>query len=154
MLSNRFGPFDLDAAADDDNHLCERYNTVADGNPSRAKWLGRVWVNPPFGDIGPWVKKAAAHSETVVMLTLANISSPWFLAAVRHAGLFLPNRRIHFWHPGRPPGSPDRDTAIFVFGAGLEFTVRPIEIHAHANEVRRLWAEASGQALLPMGLLR
>lgn len=155
-LSERFGPFELDAAADECNHLCDRWHGVQHGSPLLQGWqCFCVYVNPPFGDIMPWVQKAAAHGGRTVMLTPAYTSSPWFREAIKHAELFLPNRRIQFWHPAEKPGSPDRDTVVWVFGQhrGRAHRVEEISIPDHANEVRRLWSEANGQQSFATGTL-
>jgi len=146
-LSDRFGPFDLDAAADEHNHLCADYRTEESGDPRCALWTGTVWVNPPFGDITPWVQRAADYNGRTVMLTPANTSSPWFRLAVNFASLYLPNRRIGFWHPREKIGSPDRDTVIWVFGGSSHYA-QEIDIPDHGAEIRRLWAEANGQQCL------
>jgi phage N-6-adenine-methyltransferase len=145
VASARWGPFQLDAAADQSNALCEAFNTSESGDPRTCAWSPFTFVNPPFRDIMPWVQKAAVHDGVTVMLTPSNVSSPWFLDATKSAGLFLPDRRIHFWHPAETPGSPDRDTVIWVFGTGAAGRVEPIHIPDHGREVRRLWQESNGQ---------
>lgn len=145
-LSDRWGPFTLDAAATADNALCGQWCSDAFAEP----WASHTFVNPPFGDIMPWVRKAVNHIGRTVMLTPSNTSSPWFCEAIKYATLCLPDRRIQFWHPGEKPGSPDRDTVIWIFGASANRVIE-IEIPKHAKEVRRLWEEANGQQPLPIG---
>lgn len=42
--------FDLDIAANDNNHKCVRYYTKEmDGLANQANWGGRIWCNPPYG---------------------------------------------------------------------------------------------------------
>lgn len=68
--------FTIDAAASDANHLCARYFTrETDG--LLGSWRGeRVWCNPPYSRLEPWVAKA--HREMrdgcalVAMLLPAN----------------------------------------------------------------------------------
>lgn len=68
--------FTLDAAASDANHLCERYYTrETDG--LLCTWGGaRVWCNPPYSRLEPWVAKAWFEMrnacDRVVMLLQAN----------------------------------------------------------------------------------
>lgn len=70
--------FDLDVAASHANAKCERYYTLEDDGLT-CSWAGaRVWCNPPYSDIRPWVEKARraalgdGGAEFVVMLLPAN----------------------------------------------------------------------------------
>lgn len=72
-LEERFG-FTVDAAAAEHNAKCERYWSIEDDGLSQ-KWAGeRVYCNPPFSNIAPWVNKAWAErgADLVVMLLPAN----------------------------------------------------------------------------------
>jgi hypothetical protein len=90
--------FTLDAAASRHNAKCRRYYTLGPSPLYIARQLSifpeefvgdtdalgfdglahewgpgeRVWVNPPFSDLEPWVKKATYCGATVVMLLPAN----------------------------------------------------------------------------------
>lgn len=149
-LQEQFGEFSLDAAASHDNHLCNNWIGEKAGDPRLHIWQPGTFVNPPFGNITPWVLQAVRmkdnHQYLTVMLTPANTSSSWFLTAINHASLFLPNRRICFWHPNEKVGSPDRDTVIFAFGGKYRSNqVHDLAIPAHQQEVKRLWQESKGQ---------
>ncbi len=71
-LHARFG-FTIDVAAAPHNAKLPRFYTVEDDGLTQS-WVGeRVWCNPPYSDIGPWIKKAwTAGAELVVMLLPAN----------------------------------------------------------------------------------
>ncbi len=71
-LNDRFR-FTIDVAAQPHNTKLPRFFTPeVDG--LRASWAGeRVWCNPPFSDIAPWVRKAwIERAELIVMLVPAN----------------------------------------------------------------------------------
>lgn len=73
-LSGKYGPFDLDAAANDENALCPRYFTI-ERSGLVEPWFGVVWCNPPFSDVGSWVRRAweqAPNCQRIVMVLPAN----------------------------------------------------------------------------------
>lgn len=71
-LHERFR-FTLDAAALPHNAKLERYFTPTQDGLAQS-WAGeRVWCNPPYSFIEPWVEKAwASEAALVVMLLPAN----------------------------------------------------------------------------------
>lgn len=73
-LQERFH-FSVDAAASHENALLDRHWTLAE-NGLKQSWLGeRVWCNPPFSRISPWVEKAwqeVGWAELIVMILPAN----------------------------------------------------------------------------------
>lgn len=135
----KWGPFTLDAAATHANHKARRYYTetgayVTDGidvlitngfNGLTGPWSGRVWINPPFSDMGAWCAKcwsevAAGRVELIDFLSPATrTEQPWWQKLVEpwrdgRATLvpgwrldtdFLP-KRPRFLKDGVPMGSP------------------------------------------------
>lgn len=91
------------------------YDGKADG--LRQTWAGgRVWCNPPFSDIEPWIERAwDSHAELVVMMIPATRTDQpfWQKWVEPHRDKrwsnwdfrtrFLPGR-IRFGHPGNPEG--------------------------------------------------
>ena len=72
-LHDRFS-FTLDVAASEGNAKLPRYFDIEVDGLSQS-WEGaRVWCNPPYSDIQPWLEKAWAETETeiVVMILPAN----------------------------------------------------------------------------------
>jgi phage N-6-adenine-methyltransferase len=72
-LSERFGGFTVDVAAAPHNAKVQRFYTIDDDGLAQD-WTGeKVWCNPPYSNIGPWVEKAnASGAALVVMLLPAN----------------------------------------------------------------------------------
>lgn len=76
-LHERFG-FTIDVAASAANAKLERFYSIEDDGLAQS-WAGeRVWCNPPYSDIRPWVEKAwrewhwPVTAELIVMLLPAN----------------------------------------------------------------------------------
>lgn len=72
-LMERFG-FTVDVAAAEHNAKLPRFYSIEQDGLAQS-WAGeRVWCNPPYSLIGPWVEKAWAETdaELVVMLVPAN----------------------------------------------------------------------------------
>lgn len=81
--------FDLDPAANENNHKCNKYFTIAE-NGLLQSWAGySVFCNPPYGrEIGKWVEKAyrtnEEHGNLVVMLLPARTDTKWFHEYIYH----------------------------------------------------------------------
>lgn len=66
--------FTVDVAASERNHKLARYHTAEDCG-LRATWAReRVYCNPPYSNIRPWVEKAHAErmADLIVLLLPAN----------------------------------------------------------------------------------
>jgi site-specific DNA-methyltransferase (adenine-specific) len=72
--------FDLDPCSTDENAKCQNHYTECD-NGLLQHWSGSVFVNPPYGDIDPWVDKALteiSHCQLIVFLLPSRTDRPWF----------------------------------------------------------------------------
>ncbi len=72
-LNDRFH-FTVDVAAAHHNAKVHRYYDLTTDGLSQSWARERVWCNPPYSNIAPWVAKANAETEaqTIVMLLPAN----------------------------------------------------------------------------------
>lgn len=85
---NRQHAFDVDAAASQSNHLCNKWYGLDHEDPTRRNglagdWDGEsIWINPPYGRvIKDWTKAAVEHYRNggkVVMLLPSRTDTKWF----------------------------------------------------------------------------
>lgn len=145
--------FQLDAAAAPHNALCRKFIT-AEQNTLETPWAdylsipGYVWLNPPYSDITPFVKKAAAESTNqigTVMLVPADTSVGWFKEAIRTASevRFITAGRLAFINPvtGKPVSGNNKGSMLIIW--------RPYpRTHCHFATVDRDELMAFGAKLL------
>ncbi|MBO4157197.1 phage N-6-adenine-methyltransferase [Enterobacter kobei] len=119
--------FQLDAAAASHNALCRKFIT-AEQNTLETPWAdymsipGYVWLNPPYSDITPFVKKAAAESANqigTVMLVPADTSVGWFKEAIQTASevRFITAGRLAFINPvtGKPVSGNSKGSILIIW---------------------------------------
>ncbi|EKZ5698350.1 phage N-6-adenine-methyltransferase [Klebsiella quasipneumoniae] len=119
--------FQLDAAAAPHNALCRKFIT-AEQNTLETPWdeylsiPGYVWLNPPYSDITPFVKKAAAESANqigTVMLVPADTSVGWFKEAIQTASevRFITAGRLAFINPvtGKPVSGNNKGSMLIIW---------------------------------------
>lgn len=119
--------FQLDAAAAPHNALCKRFIT-AEQNTLETPWAdylsipGYVWLNPPYSDITPFVKKASAESGNqigTVMLVPADTSVGWFKEAIQTASevRFITAGRLAFINPvtGKPVSGNNKGSMLIIW---------------------------------------
>ncbi len=119
--------FQLDAAAALHNALCRKFIT-AEQNTLETPWgdylsiPGYVWLNPPYSDITPFVKKAAAESANqigTVMLVPADTSVGWFKEAIQTASevRFITAGRLAFINPvtGKPVSGNNKGSMLIIW---------------------------------------
>ncbi|WKL60474.1 phage N-6-adenine-methyltransferase [Klebsiella variicola] len=119
--------FQLDAAAAPHNALCREFIT-AEQNTLETPWAdylsipGYVWLNPPYSDITPFVKKAAAESTNqigTVMLVPADTSVGWFKEAIQTASevRFITAGRLAFINPvtGKPVSGNNKGSMLIIW---------------------------------------
>ncbi|HBL8821913.1 TPA: phage N-6-adenine-methyltransferase [Enterobacter hormaechei] len=145
--------FQLDAAAAPHNALCRKFIT-AEQNTLETPWAdylnvpGYVWLNPPYSDIMPFVKKAAAESTNqigTVMLVPADTSVGWFKEAIQTASevRLITAGRLAFINPvtGKPVSGNNKGSMLIIW--------RPYpRTHCHFATVDRDELMAFGAKLL------
>lgn len=145
--------FQLDAAAAAHNALCRKFITE-EQNTLETPWAdhltmpGYCWLNPPYSDITPFVKKAAAESLNqigTVMLVPADTSVGWFKEAMATASevRFITAGRLAFINPvtGKPVSGNNKGSMLIIW--------RPYpRTHCHFATVDRDELMAFGAKLL------
>lgn len=119
--------FQLDAAAAAHNALCRKFIT-AEQNTLETSWAdylsipGYVWLNPPYSDITPFVKKATTESANqigTVMLVPADTSVGWFKEAIQTASevRFITAGRLAFINPvtGKPVSGNNKGSMLIIW---------------------------------------
>jgi site-specific DNA-methyltransferase (adenine-specific) len=110
-LDQRYGPFELDAAASPENAKCEQYWTEADDALTKP-WAGRVFANPPYKLAAEFVQHGirevqAGRAEVVVFLVPNRPCSVWYREAYEHADEVLAlSGRITFEGATAPASFP------------------------------------------------
>lgn len=90
FMEARYGKYDLDAAASEENAVCEKFYTEETSCLKRC-WGSKkhVWLNPPYDNPLPFVGKAAEQARNgnqIDMLLNGDNSTAWFrLAQMRAA---------------------------------------------------------------------
>lgn len=89
--------FSLDVCATASNAKCPRFFTRQDDGLSQP-WVGRVWMNPPYGrGIDKWVAKAAScHKLCVCLLPVRSDTRWWHAYVMKAAEIRLLTRRLSF----------------------------------------------------------
>lgn len=124
-VRGRFGEIVVDLAADKENAICPlRYfdETTNSLNMDWGKCFdGNLWLNPPYNDILPWVKKCTetdlGPDKRILVLVPASVGSGWYrLFVERQAYVLALNPRLTF--KGCTTPYP-KDCILAVYGQGL-----------------------------------
>jgi len=114
------GKFDLDPCSPivrpwptADNHF-----TINDDGLQK-EWFGRVWCNPPYGELaGRFLKKCARHGNAVG-LVFTRCETEWFYESIwdKADAIFFIKGRLRFHHvTGERGGSPGCGSALVAYG--------------------------------------
>lgn len=103
----RFGKIAFDLAAHSRNCVVPNFFSKREDSLHQdwTKLRGLLWLNPPFDDVRPWVKKvslSAGREKPIAFLTRASVDSEWFYKHVHGKAFVMPLRgRVTF------VGAPD-----------------------------------------------
>lgn len=94
VFNERFR-FTVDAASSIENRKCERHWTVKENGLAQS-WAGeRVYCNPPYSDIGPWIRQRCFEScEQLIYLRQRSLFSQSLLIRSRRRFNQMPTHLI------------------------------------------------------------
>lgn len=120
QLLATLGRFDLDPCSPIDRPwpTAEKHYTVLD-NGLRRPWEGRVWLNPPYSNAGPWLRRLAEHGDGMALIFARTETSAWHEHVWPHASgiLFLRGRlNFHFVDGRRADANAGAPSALIAYG--------------------------------------
>jgi hypothetical protein len=85
----------------------------------QKEWFGRVWCNPPYGELaGRFLNKCARHGNAVG-LVFTRCETEWFYKSIwdKADALLFIKGRLRFHHvTGEPGGSPGCGSVLIAYG--------------------------------------
>jgi len=118
---DRIYKFTLDPCATPENYKCEKHYTSEDDGLSKSWKDETVFVNPPYGDIGSWVRKAhyeaTTNDATVVMLIPSRTDTKyWHDYIMKSAsGIYFIKGRLKFNNDQGITNAAPFPSAVIVF---------------------------------------
>lgn len=114
------GQFDLDPCTPDvmpwataEHRYTEKDNGLV------LPWTGRVWFNPPYNDIEPWMQRMVDH-DNGIGLTYAKTETEWFEQYVwtKADSLLFVKGRIYFYDSAghRAPFNSPSPSVLIAYG--------------------------------------
>jgi hypothetical protein len=122
-IVERLGTFDLDPCSPIIRpwNTARQHYTIEDNGLSK-QWLGRVWCNPPYGNVSThWVSRCAQHGNAIVLL-FARTDTRLFQEHIfgRADGLLFIKGRIKFRNVQGftvPSGNGGAPSVLVAYGA-------------------------------------
>lgn len=122
---DRIYRFEVDAAADESNHLCPGWYGPGSGYEDAlalSHWYSPAWCNPPYGKgIEKWLEKFREQQllgNTVVALLPSRTGTQWWAKGiVPYASIIFLTGRVPFAKEGvsGKKSQPDHESAIVIY---------------------------------------
>lgn len=83
-------------------------------------WHGRVWLNPPYSEVGRWMSRMSKHGDGIAMVFARTETKWWFSDVWNRASTILFMRsRPHFHHADgqRAKGNSGCPVALVSYGS-------------------------------------
>jgi len=123
-LEEEFGPFELDPAANSENAKAPLYFTEAQDGLCQPWAPARCFLNPPYSDVAPWIRKAVdearAGALVVALVAVRTDRDWWHDVLMPSAEIRFRRGRQRFIGPdGTTIGRPVYASAVCVFRPSL-----------------------------------
>lgn len=148
-LLRRLGRFDLDPCTPIDPMPWQtadlRFSLDDDG--LALPWTGRVWLNPPYSNVAPWVRKLRRHGNGIA-LVFARTETAWWHDEIWHSAdaiLFLRGRLTFL----RPDGGHARSNGGRDGGNGNAGAPSALVAYGSHNALRLRVAGIAGALTTP-----
>jgi hypothetical protein len=124
-LSQRLGSFDLDPCGCPGMpwRIATTTYFLPDHDGLVEPWLGRIFLNPPYGrNVGAWAKRMAAHGNGIMLIFLRTDTAAWQrdILPFADAALLL-DGRVRFYRPSGERGKSGTAPSVLVaYGQNVE----------------------------------
>jgi len=137
------GPFDLDpCAAINPFYTCATVNYTIVDNGLSKNWIGRVWLNPPYGlKAEHWLARLAHHGNGIALIFARTETEAFFNRVWDRADalLFLRGRVNFYRNNGRrsknDAGAP---SVLVAYGSHNTAALRSSAIPGHLVELKHV----------------
>ena len=127
LVRTVMGAIDMDPASNDAAQAVVQAETfyTLETNGLAHEWHGRVYLNPPYSNVAPFVSKLlveldAGRATEVTVLVNARSSSEWFQTLAARGWRCELRQRVKFWRPERPEGSAGKlGSVVFYLGPNV-----------------------------------
>lgn len=100
-IISALGEFDLDpAAATHRPWNMARHHYAAEDDGLSRLWVGRVWLNPPYGKELPiWLERLVQHGNGIALVPARSTETQWFHKLIweKANGILFKKGRINFF---------------------------------------------------------
>lgn len=115
------GHFDLDPAGAPNHHTADVVITPESGDGLADDWVGRVWLNPPYGSAtAVWLQRLKQHGHGTALIFARTETKMFFdhVWGAASAVLFL-RGRLTFLRPdlSSPPGNSGATSVLIAYGS-------------------------------------
>lgn len=120
FILTALGPFDLDPCAHPDQSLTASWMICPPGDGLSEDWIGRVWLNPPYGaQTKFWLRKLANHGNGIALVPARTEVESWFWPFIweRADAVFFFRGRLYFHRPdGSTAGNAGHGSVLAAYG--------------------------------------